>query len=138
MVIKNLINHLKILTLSSNEISITEAPEILNSSWATCNESFSNNFKKLYLNLRLRNKSEDIYETLEESNQGTKNFTAYENFLKFLDGLEPKVVLEQIQIMIGCFEEFAFKPQILLQRLNKTLFNGGVEGLMARWGNCQR
>lgn len=133
--IKNLVNHLKILTLSNNETSIINTSQDNNASWITCNESFSNNYKKLYLNFRLCDKE---LCTLPLENMGDqKNYKCYENFLIYLDSLEPKTILEQIQIMIGCFEEFSLKPQLLLQKLNKTLFNNCINGLLVRWGNCQ-
>lgn len=67
-----------------------------------------------------------------------ESFMSFDGFLKHLDALDPKLVLEQIQIMIGCFSEFAIKPQLLLDKLNRTLFDGSISGLLVRWGNCRK
>ena len=56
VVIKNLINHLKVLTLSSGESIIEDNGECsIQSEWDTCNETFSGNYIKLIRNFRLEN-----------------------------------------------------------------------------------
>ncbi len=141
ILIKNLVNHLKVLTLTNAETSITSFTSNSDASqsneWVTCHESFSDNYKKLYLNLKLSNHLV-VGAASHGREQHHETYMNFDGFLKHLDTLDPKVVLEQIQILIGCFSVFAMKPQFLLDKLNKTLFKNSVSGLLVRWGNCQK
>jgi len=146
VVVKNLINHLKVLTLHSPACSspdVASSPgslldeasegEASEGEWATCHDTFSGNYDKLQLNLRLGGN-----EMPDDAADYCYRLAGCDWLLRHLDGLEPKRVLEETQLMIGRFDLFARKPQALLQRINKALFGGEVTGLMARWGNCQR
>jgi len=147
VVIKNLINHLKILTLHSSLSSPSDSTSTATTStacldeteeeldayeWATCNETFYENYQKLLLNFRLagswKNKDTDY----------CYKVCSADRLVKYLDGLDPRHVLEETQLMIGHFDKFVRKPQALLERINSSLFGGEVTGLRVRWGNCQR
>jgi len=139
VVVKNLINHLKVLALHSPACSspdVASSPgslldEASDGEWATCHDTFSGNYDKLQLNLRLGGHEAPDADYCYR-------LAGCDRLLKRLDGLEPKRVLEETQLMIGRFDLLARKPQALLQRINKALFGGEVTGLVARWGNCQR
>lgn len=137
IIIRNLVNNLKLLTLNSNQETshLNYSNEIHNDSnkWDTCNETFSKNNKKLYLNFKLKTNKTANYNEFNG-----RNYTNYEQYLAFLDKVDPKNILEEIQIIIGYFDEFAVKPEIILQKLNKILFDNCVFGLKVRWGNCKK
>ena len=135
--VKNLINHLKILHLNNNEDNLIES--ITNNgdlsysnNWITCHESFSHTYRKLNLNFRLP--------LLSEAPQlkSQKCFTNYENLIKFLDSREPKTILVEVQMIVGRFDELSMRPQTILHKLNSLLFNNYAAGLLIRWGNCKK